>query len=412
LCDTAGSNKLDIKTTIMELAFLSKSEKLNGTLKSTPESFIVEEISSDGKIIEINKPFTQADSPPSQKYLHIALQKRNYSTDRALKMLAGRLHIGKKRFSFTGTKDKVALATQLVSCFDCKKEQLANISITDIEILGSYYSNKPLSLGDHLGNRFTIKVEGKCDGKKVERIWQELGGKSINYFGPQRFGSRNNTHKTGYFILKGLFEDAVFEYLCGGEEDESAGLRRELLQTRDYVKALNAFPTHLRYERCMLDYLADKQRDFIGALRRLPRKLGMMLVHASQSHLFNQYVSMRLHDNDLEPKENELVCGTNDYGFPDLGKKSNDEENGWLACNVIGYDSELNEFEKELLAEAGISKEDFKIKKIPEFSSSGSLRTMFMPIKDFAYDEKENTFRFSLPKSGYATVVMDEFLKA
>ena len=399
------------------LIYLSKSEKLDGTLKSTPESFIVEEISSDGKIIEINKPFTQADSPATQKYLHIALQKRNYSTDRALKMLAERLHIGKKRFSFTGTKDKVALTTQLISCFGCTKEQLANISITDIKLLGSYYSNKPLSLGDHLGNRFTITVDGGVktkvneNGTKVEKIWQELGGKSINYFGPQRFGSRKNTHKIGYFILKGMFEDAVFEYLCGGEEDESAGLRRELLQTRDYVKALNAFPVHLRYERAMLDYLADKQRDFIGALRRLPRKLGMMLVHAYQSHLFNQYVSMRLRDNDFDPKENEFICGNNNYGFPDLEKKSNDNTGGWLACNVIGYDSKLNETEKKLLAEAGISNPDFKIKKIPEFSSSGSLRTMFMPIKDFAYDEKENTFRFSLPKSGYATVVLEEFVK-
>ena len=57
------------------------------------------------------------------------------------------------------------------------------------------------------------------------------------------------------------------------------------------------------------------------------------------------------------------------------------------------------------------------MKKIPEISSNGSLRTLLAPLKDFEFDmktdEEDNIagiFTFSLQAGSYATVAMREFI--
>ncbi len=376
------------------LSHLSGTAGMGGTIKNSPEDFIVEEIGSDGTLFGTDKEITRVDEKGD--FVRFILQKRDWTTEGAIRRIAKELGIGKKRFNYAGNKDKIALATQLVSVFNVEKEKILSLNLKDIKINGAWKSKERVSLGDLLGNRFTIKVVNpEKNGDIVNKIYGELGGKFPNYFGEQRFGTtRKNTHIVGEYIIRCRLDKAVLAFLCDteGEIHESARIAREKLrETLDFAAALREFPKHLKLERSMLAHLEKNPNDYAGALRCLPRGTLLMFVHAFQSYIFNRLLSDRISEGEVKPEEGERM---NDSGF--------------IEGRIIGYETELNEREKEILAGLEIKTRDFKIKSMPEISSKGSSRTLFAPLKDFSFSE--STFRFSLPAGSYATVALREFL--
>lgn len=386
------------------LSYLSKTSGTGGKLKSAPEDFIVEEIALDGTVYELGKLISRPED--GDAYTRFVIQKSDWSTSSALSEIARRLHTGQKNLNTAGTKDKRAMTTQLASIRGDRKEDLLDLRIKDISINGAWLSKERVRLGELLGNRFTIVVRDMVDDERVAKISSELDGKIPNYFGEQRFGStRRNTHKIGKLLLQGKVEDAAMSFLCDseGENNPQAKIaRKELAETKDFSRALKDYPRHLRLERSMLDQLS-KEEDHLGALRRLPRNILLLFVHAFQSDLFNRLLSDRIAEG-LELEEGEYFCGET-MGFPDLKKT---EAEGWIAGKLIGYNTPLNERERALLEKLSIDKEDFRMEAIPEISSKGTYRTLLAPLKDFGYDGK---FRFSLPSGSYATVAMREFMK-
>jgi tRNA pseudouridine13 synthase len=386
--------------------FLSNSKGIGGKLKARPEDFIVEEISSDGAIFQLDK---EVKREGDGRFTHFILQKTDWSTSSAILEIAKRLHSGHKSFSYAGSKDKVAITTQLVSAYGIPKEKVLSLRIKDIKINGAWYAQDKVQLGHLLGNRFTIRPEGAdLDEDKIKSIRSELSGKFPNYFGEQRFGStRRNTHLIGVEILKNNLEGACSIFLCGtgGESNDLAREARQSLEsTQDYTAALKDFPKHLRLERKMISHLASRPGDYAGALKAIPRTTQLLFIHAVQSMLFNQALSDRVRDG-IELEEGEFFCAEKG-GFPDTGSA---EAQGWICAKLIGYSSPLNSREKELLAQYGISKEDFRVKHFPEIASKGTYRTLLAPLKDFNY--ADGIFRFSLPSGSYATVAMAEFMK-
>lgn len=390
------------------LSYLSKTSGIGGTLKSKPEDFIVEEISSDGTVFEIDKPATRPDE--EGEFINFVLQKKDWSTSSALHEIAKRLGVGKKRLGFAGTKDKVSLSTQLVSAFDVPKEKIVALKIKDIKINGAWLAKEKVRLGQLLGNRFTIRVEGADDGaqEKVAKIYEELGGIFPNYFGEQRFGTtRRNTHIIGEKLLQGKFEDAVRTFLCdtqGEKNIQASEARKALAESGDYKKALKEYPKHLRLERTVVAHLETYPGNYANALRKLPRSILLLFVHAFQSHLFNILLSERVAKGSIELEEGEYYCGETS-GFPDIKKT---EAEGWIVGKLIGCDTPLNEKENALLEELGIRKENFRMRQMPEIASKGTYRTIMAPLKDFNFNS--DTFRFALPAGSYATVALREFL--
>ena len=389
------------------LSYLSKASGIGGKLKSSPEDFIVEEIAPDGTVYELNKEIAKADDGAA--YTRFILQKTDWSTSSAMSEIARRLHIGQKNLNTAGTKDKLAITTQLASVRGDRKDDLLDLRIKDISINGTWLSKDRVRLGELLGNRFTIVVRDMVEDadERVAKISAELDGEMPNYFGEQRFGStRKNTHKIGELLLQGKLEEAAMSFLCDseGENNPQAKMARQgLLETKDFSKALKDYPKHLRLERSMLDHLA-KGEDYLGALRKLPRNILLLFVHAFQSHLFNRLLSERIAEGEPELEEGEYFCGES-LGFPDIKKT---EAEGWIVGKLIGYNTPLNERERALLEQLSIDKDHFRMKAIPEISSKGTYRTLLAPLKDFRYDGK---FRFSLPSGSYATVAMREFMK-
>lgn len=389
------------------LSYLSKTAGIGGRIKSRPEDFMVEEITEAGTVLEIDKQISMEDE--AGDFTHFVLQKTDWSTSSAIHEIAKRLGAGQKRFSFAGTKDKTAVSTQLVSAFDIPRENLLDLRIKDIKINSAWTAGDKVRLGQLLGNRFAVKVDGAENSEKtVEQISSELDGRFPNYFGEQRFGStRRNTHTIGLKMLKGKFDEAVQIFLCdtGGEQNPKAQEARKALEkTDDYKQALQDFPKYLRLERKLIACLKENPDDYKGALKSLPRQTLLMFIHAFQSQLFNQILSKRIKEGPLEPEEGEYYCNET-MGFPDIRKF---EASGWVVGKLIGYESPVNERERILLDEAGIEKDDFRMGSMPEVASKGTYRTLLAPIKDFNFHT--DTFRFVLPAGSYATVLMREFI--
>ena len=140
-------------------------------------------------------------------------------------------------------------------------------------------------------------------------------------------------------------------------------------------------------------------------MRKLPRNILLLFIHAVQSDLFNTLLSDRISEGGIELEEGEYFCGET-LGFPDISKA---EPEGWVCGKIIGYGTPLNERERDIMERLGIEKEAFRMKILPEVGSKGTYRTALAPLKDF--NISDDTFRFSLPAGCYATIAMREFMK-
>jgi len=360
-------------------------------LQFTPDTFFVEEITSDGTVLELGKTYSfEKPSPERDFFTHFVLQKREWNTVQALGAIARNLHVKPSRFDFAGTKDRQATTTQLCSVFALAPERLLQARVKDIQINGAWKADAKIRLGNLLGNRFTIKTD-----KPANAI-----PSFPNYFGEQRFGSgRGNTAKTGRLILAGDYEAAVRSYLCDSEGEENIDAvraRETLVGEGDFAAAAQYFPHHLKYEITMLRSLSSRPTDFIAALRSLPRPLQLMFVHAFQSDLFNKRLDLQLPPTS--------TCGKDAHGFPSAATEGTDFALG----NVIGYTNAISEDERILLEAEGLAQDSFKLKAMPELSAKGTLRLLDAPIINF--EKLDDGVRFSLPKGCYATVAVKYIL--
>lgn len=347
-------------------------------IKREPEDFVVEEITPDGKVIEAGGTHS-FDEKSEGEQLVCALQKRNWDTNLAIRAVAERLHVSKNRIGFAGTKDKRAVSAQRISIWGAKPEDIARVRLRDISVQALGRSKDRIELGDLWGNRFTIKVYSE---KKLGKIPKKIP----NYFGVQRFGeTRPLTDEIGELVVKGDLQGAVKTYLAKifpGESDESKEARARLAKDWDYREALKYFPMTLGFERTLIGHLAEHPNDYAGALRKLPKFLKIMFVHALQSRLFNRFL-----DEAIKQKK-KLKEGP-----------------------LYGYELKLkNQLEKDVLKKSGFRLDEFFVRWMPEMSSKGERRALSVELKDFEVLEKGEgscVLRFSLPRGCYATTVID-----
>src|SRR5208283_2904642 len=194
---------------------------------------------------------------------------------------------------------------QHITIGDAVIEDATKVDVKDIKLYPVGYLREALSLFYLLGNCFTIKIKAiKLKESTVEtRISQTLKelealGGIPNFFGHQRFGTtRPITHLVGKALVRGSFEEAAMLFLAKPsvhEHPASRQARQELQSTKNFKQALENFPKQLRFERLMLNHLADKPEDFVGAFQSLPVKLQQLFVQAHQSYLFNRFLSERV----------------------------------------------------------------------------------------------------------------------
>lgn len=302
-------------------------------LKQLPEDFFVKE-----------KSTIQPES--SGRFTYFLLKKKDYNTIRALQRIADKLKMPLKRLGFAGNKDKIAITEQVCSV-DGIGKKIEAIKIPNIGLKYLGQGSKPVSLGDLEGNYFEIIVRNIVKAPKPINSF-------INYFGEQRFSSSNI--KIGKALLKRDFEKA-----CILIDDSS-------------VK----------------EYLKSSPTNFIGALRRLPKKLLRLYISSYQSFLWNETVKELIKMNVKLPK----------------------------AVPILGFGTEIEDKMLVKVIEILMKKEkivfrDFIIKEFPELSSEGGSRAVITSVRDLVIGElksdelnpkmKKCRISFFLDKGCYAT---------
>jgi tRNA pseudouridine13 synthase len=386
-----------------------------------------------------------------QRFLLCVLVKRNWDTFIAVKNIAKFLGIAQAGVQFAGIKDAKAVTAQHITLENILREDVGKIDIKEISVRPVGYIREMLSLFYLLGNNFTITIKS-INGSEAtvkESIMQTINelegfGGIPNFFGHQRFGTtRPITHLVGKAIIQGDFEQAAMLFLANPSVNEhpvSRQARQELDSTKNFKHAQENFPKQLRFERIMLNYLADNSGDFVGAFQCLPIKLQALFVQAHQSYLFNRFLSERVkHDLPLnEVLEGDYVVGVERSGLPmtsvakvataeNLSEVNAQVKTGRLrlALPIFGVKQKLSEgimgqIENEVLSQEGIETTNLPLNVLSRSGGKGGLRTVVTPIRDFklqsisanpAGDGVQATASFMLLRGSYATVVLREIMK-
>jgi len=434
--------------------YASKSLGIGGVIREAVDDFLVEEVLVDGSKASVNGAVASmvlGSTLQKQRYLLCVLVKRNWDTFIAIKNVAKQLGIDQKRIQIAGIKDAKAITAQHLTIEDGLIEDASKVNVKDIQIYPIGYLREVLSLYYLLGNSFTIKIKAiKHKESTVKtRISQtlellEASGGIPNFFGHQRFGTtRPITHLVGKALVRGSFEEAAMLFLAKPsvhEHPASRQARQELQSTKNFKQALENFPKQLRFERLMLNHLADKPDDFIGAFRRLPVKLQELFVQAHQSYLFNRFLSERLKSGySLNRAEvGDFVVAVERSGLPMNSMAKNVTEETLANVNeqikagkirvalpIVGVRQKLSQgamgqIEKEVLEEEEINLENLRINALSIIGGKGSLRTAVTPIRDFKLQNVsanpsgkgcQAELSFMLLRGSYATVVLREIMK-
>lgn len=391
---------------------------IGGKLRTIPEDFVVD---------EIPKPFTG-----SGPYLICKVTRRSWEHQHAIHEIAKRLGISRKRIGWAGTKDRNAIATHYISLYKVDADAIRRLSLKDmtIEVAGSHQFG--LSLGDLLGNQFTITIRD-CEKEMMQsipEIAETVRSGIPNYYGVQRFGAQKPiTHRIGKAILLGDYQDAVMTYIGEAFPNEDASVRdarAAFRETGDAKEALHALPVRLGFERAMLDHLTKNTGDYQGALTQLPKTLGSMFVSAWQSYIFNAALSDRF-DRGFAPGEPEpgdrLIFGNKrsdiatEQNLPTARqhiRRQRAEVAAFLPGGTgIQNPGPMETYMISLSRDHGITEDSFKrASQFLKTAFDGALRSISLNT-DIHSVLEENTviLTFTLPPGQYATSVCREFMK-
>ncbi|MFX1313776.1 MAG: tRNA pseudouridine(13) synthase TruD [Promethearchaeota archaeon] len=426
---------------------------IGGEYKKEFKDFIVREIDKNGNILEI-----QVDSSaPSfskelkDRYTTFNLIKINKDTFDALRKIRKALNISSNLIYYSGLKDKFSISVQKISIKGDYIEKLKNLKIKDIFLRNIIPTKKPVKLGSHWGNNFTIVLRNINDDKnlryKVEEYVKFLSNFGFpNYFGLQRFGSyRPNSHKVGYYLLEGNFKNAFEEFVSttySTESMESKIARRAFRKTRNLEKAYNEFPNRLNYEKNMIRHLIENPEDYEGSINTLPYNLKKLLISSFQSYIFNKMVSKRVEKGIslFKPIKGDVISILDDFNgnttlvkyiygnsYDSYLEEALNQNRATIVIPIIGTNTNLDEFPfaktlfEEIAKEENFDKHIFRNNVVNEQDFKGSIRAMmvkpttlnFLELADDDLNpgKKKVKFEFSLQKGTYATMLIREFIK-
>jgi tRNA pseudouridine13 synthase len=443
----------ELEKTIGIEVYATHLQGIGGTIREALDDFVVEEVLVDGSKASADKKGIASRalgaSSTKSRYLLCVLVKRNWDTLIAVRNVARELGLSTGQVQFAGIKDAKAVTAQHITVENAAPEDLQKVHIKDIEVSPVGYVPYRLSAYYLLGNSFHITIRNlehseatirKAAAETVEES-NEAGG-IPNFFGHQRFGTtRAITHRVGKAIIKANLREAAMIFLAEPspyEHPSSRQARKQLQDTQDFKQALRDFPKQLRYERAMLECLAEEPDDYAGALRRLPKKLRELFVQAYQSYFFNRFLSKRIEEGVPLNKADlgDYAVNIERSGLPLItmyrivSETVNAEVNDKiktgkmrLAIPLVGFKQRpmlgpQGEIEKQILEEEDVSIQDFKVTALPEVAEKGRLRTAATPIKEFSLEESTREkakgiakVAFVLYRGSYATVFLREIMK-
>jgi tRNA pseudouridine13 synthase len=397
----------------MCLPYLTSDQPgIGGQLKTEPEDFVVEEI-----------PLYQASG--TGQHLYVEIEKRGLSTYAAINRIARALKISQNQIGYAGLKDAQAVARQTLSIDRGSAEAVEALNVPNIKILNISHHKNKLRIGHLLGNRFVLRVRQVTEQAlpTATAVLSRLQEKGVpNFFGKQRFGNRNNTHRLGEMLIRQNVTEFVAEYLGRPQPDEAAYVKvaRQLVDEGRWDEALAKWPHNLPDERRVLAAIVAADGQIEGAFDALHKKnLKSFFISAFQAHLFNELLAERL--DRLDRLETGDVAFIHGKGAAFLVEDVEIEQQRADAFEIspsgplfgpkmILAEGNPGQRERASLARQGLTLDDFNI---PGLKTRGTRRPYRFSLKDAKiWWDDGLMISFELPPGAYATRVMAEIMKS
>jgi len=216
------------------------------------------------------------------------LEKRLWNTLDVIRHLEQR-H-GMRRIGRAGLKDRYALSTQFLSIPGSGPQSIVEKNYS-LRFVGR--ADQPVSRDALLGNRFTIAVRAMTADEVSAAINTLPRLKRFgfpNYYDEQRMGSAR--HGQGFIarrLIDGHFNGALKLYLATPSAADDAKTRRAktLIEQNwgDWRRCLELVSPETWP---LMKWLVYHPRDFVGAVKLIPRDLLDLFVNAYQAWLWNE----------------------------------------------------------------------------------------------------------------------------
>ncbi|WP_299599317.1 tRNA pseudouridine(13) synthase TruD [uncultured Microbulbifer sp.] len=154
---------------------------IRADFRTEPEDFVVDELAAP-------EPAPEAEV---SEHVVVQIRKRGANTGYVAQQLAQLAGVQSKDVGYYGLKDRHAVTTQWFSVWLAQKPEpdWHRLNNDEITVLQHFRGTKKLRRGDHLGNRFQIRLRNvQGDREAAEAVLAQVPAGVPNYFGEQRFG--------------------------------------------------------------------------------------------------------------------------------------------------------------------------------------------------------------------------------
>jgi tRNA pseudouridine13 synthase len=291
------------------------------------------------------------------------------------------------------------------------------------------YLPRPISRSMVAGNRFRIILRDCCTeiGERVATVLEIAASLKLpNFYGLQRFGTKDPiTHVVGRAIVRRRFDDAVRTLLSNPRSLDNGMTReaRRLMSEGKYREGYKLMPGTQDIERMVAHHLARRPDDMVGSMRAAPITVRRLYVQAFQSYLFNRTLSSALRKgidiSHFEEGDNWGELSSDGLNIAKVhGVKEPITKSGMPLIQLAGYayrnyGSRFDACLEEMMAEEHVKPRDFFVQEMQEVSVEGGFRRPHLAVSGASSDASGGTAKleFTLPRGGYATVLLREILK-
>lgn len=383
-----------------------------GTIKESPEDFLVEEIPS--------YPACGAG-----EHCYLTIEKRGITTLEAISRISAALKVPEREVGYAGMKDAAGVTRQTISIQRATPEKALALELDGVKILSAERHSNKLKLGHLKGNRFRIVVRGVSvtSSRMVPAILDVLGKRGVpNYFGYQRYGAQGNSHLIGAAMLRRDWHACV-DRLIGDPDavnDEGWSAAICAYQQGALVDALRLFPRHCRSERDVLQRLVARPGEYEKAFSAVHPRLKKLYLSALQSFLFDQAVAGRIEGidrlmtGDLAFKHVNGACFLVEDAAAEQSRADVFEISAsgpMFGCRMKRPEGAAGEFEDDILERTGVEPSQFDLPG--GLRMEGERRPLRVPAGDLSWSASGDavTVEFTLPKGSYATSLIREITK-
>jgi len=368
-----------------------KNFKNKGFIKLYPEDFIVEEITQDGILVDINyEKESEIEDENIKQNFKATLVQNNTGTLEVVKKISKKLNISETDIQYAGIKDNDALTAQKITIQNVSLNELKSVNCDAFYLKNIEKSDSKLRIGELSGNQFTILV--RLDKKTLDKQDLETKIENIkkngfyNFYYSQRFGTlgRDNNHILGRLVLQQKYSEALFVFLTSPPKTcfkSMIPIFKEIKENYgDWGKIeeiLNKDPENFDKELGMVRYLLKNPKDHLGAIVDEIR----FWVLGFASWLFNIKLSFLIIQNEGIPNKIDLITSTN----------KNIVENYREELAIVN----LQNFNLKSLEKFNIQKATFPVDTKKQVS-----------FENIKFVEQGVVLKFRLDKGSYATSVL------